>query len=58
MNNVIYFDAPTWYCARQCQESINHLTNLRDPKYDIEIRAEKEMLRGYKNDILSGKCAA
>lgn len=52
-SNVIHLDPATWYCARQCQESIKHLTSLRDPMYDVEIRCEKELLKQFKREILT-----
>ena len=50
--NVIHVDYGTWYCMRQCRESINHLTTLKDPKYDLEIKGEKELYRHFMDSVL------
>lgn len=44
-------DAPTWYCMRQCNEAINYLKTLRNPVYDIEIKAEEDLLKHFKESI-------
>lgn len=51
-------DLPTWYSMRQCREAINWCKNQRDPKYDIEIHGEEEILRVYFDTILKRKEAA
>jgi hypothetical protein len=51
-NNVIHVDAATWYCMRQCRESINYLTTKRDPRYAIEINGEKELYRHFMDSIV------
>lgn len=51
-NNVISFDPATWYCMRQCRESIKWCQAQKDPKYDIEIRGEEEIFRVYMNEVL------
>lgn len=52
-DNVIHFDIPTWYCMRQCRESINYLSKLRDPIYQVEINGEKDILRHFMKEVLS-----
>lgn len=54
-NNVIYFDTPTWYCMRQCRESINYLTTLKNPIYQVEINGEKDILSHFMKEVLTRK---
>jgi hypothetical protein len=51
MNNVIHIDSATWYCMRQCRESINYLSAKRDPVYDLEIKGEKELYRHFMDEV-------
>jgi len=52
MNTVIGpIDAATWYCMRQCNEAIRFCIDQKDPMYDIEIKAEKELLKTFKDSI-------
>lgn len=44
-------DLPTWYCMRQCRESINYLKTLRNPIYEIEIKGEQEILNHFMQNI-------
>lgn len=46
-------DHATWYCMRQCRESINHLQPLvaNNPIYQVEINGEKELLKVFMNKI-------
>lgn len=53
MSNVIHIDHATWYCMRQCRESINYLTLKRDPQYDIEINGEKELYNHFMDSVLN-----
>jgi len=50
--NIINVDFPTWYCMRQCRESINYLTNLHDDKYRLEIDSEKKIYKTFMDGIL------
>jgi hypothetical protein len=51
-NNVIHIDPATFYCMRQCRESINNLTRLRNPVYDLEIKGEQELYRHFMKQTL------
>ncbi len=55
--NVIYFDPATWYCMRQCKESIKYLKKLGDPKYDVEINGETDLLRTFMSETLQQEAA-
>lgn len=44
-------DASTWYCMRQCRESIAYLKTKHNPIYDVEIKGEQEILRHFMNGI-------
>jgi len=46
-------DHATWYCMRQCNESIRHLTPLvaKNPIYQVEINGERELLKVFMNNI-------
>lgn len=44
-------DLPTWYCMRQCQESIAYLRTLKNPIYDIEIKGEQDIYKHFMNSI-------
>lgn len=57
-NNVIYIDHPTWYCMRQCNESIRHLSTLNNPIYQVEINGEKDILRHFMKEVLTQQEAA
>lgn len=58
MTNVIGpIDFPTWYSMRQCQEAIKWCKSQRDPKYDIEIHGEEDILREYYKNIFNRKAA-
>jgi len=50
-NNVIQIDPATFYCMRQCQESIKYLSAKNDPKYKTEINGEKELYRHFMDSI-------
>jgi hypothetical protein len=51
-NNVIGpIDHPTWYCMRQCKESIKWCKQQNDPKYQFEINAEKALLDTFMNEV-------
>jgi hypothetical protein len=50
-------DQPTWYCMRQCREAINYLKTKRDPKYQFEIDAEKDLYNGFMDEVLGRKAA-
>lgn len=50
-------DLATWYSMRQCRESINYLSSLKDPKYQIEIAGEQDILDIYMSEILGKKAA-
>lgn len=54
MNNVIQIDPATFYCMRQCQESIKNLTPLvsKNPIYQIEINGEKEMYKHFMSQTI------
>lgn len=54
-NNVIHVDHPTWYCMRQCRESINYLSTLKNPIYDVEINGEKDILKHFMSEVLTRK---
>lgn len=59
-NNVIGpIDHATWYCMRQCKESINHLSTLvgKEPIYQTEINGEKELLRTFMDEVFVRKAA-
>lgn len=57
-NNVIGpISAAHWYCMRQCRESINYLKKQRDPRNEIEINAEKDLLDKFMSDVFEGKAA-
>ena len=47
-------DHATWYCMRQCRESINYLTPLatKNPIYQTEINGEKELLKTFIKNVL------
>lgn len=47
-------DAPTWYCMRQCRESINYLKDLvkQNPIYQVEINGEKALLATFMDSVL------
>jgi len=45
-------DRATWYCMRQCRESINYLRSLNNPVYDIEIKGEQEILDTFMSEVL------
>jgi hypothetical protein len=52
MTNVIGpIDHPTWYCMRQCKESIKWCQKQNDPKYQFEINAEKALLDTFMNEV-------
>lgn len=51
-DNVIHIDLPTWYCMRQCRESIKWCRQQKNPKYDIEIKGEEEIFRVYMDEVL------
>lgn len=60
MNNVIGpIDHATWYCMRQCRESINYLTPLvsKQPIYQTEINGEKELLKHFMDEVFQRKAA-
>lgn len=57
-NNVISIDSPTWYCMRQCNESIRYLSKLNNPIYQVEINGEKDILRHFMREVLTQKEAA
>jgi hypothetical protein len=60
MTNVIGpIDLPTWYCMRQCRESINYLTPLaaKNPIYNTEIEGEKGLLKVFMDEVLGRKAA-
>lgn len=57
-NNVIHIDTPTWYCMRQCNESIKYLSTLKNPIYQIEINGEKDILKHFMKEVLTQKEAA
>lgn len=44
-------DHATWYCMRQCRESIDYLKTLKNPIYDVEIKGEQEILRHFMTNI-------
>jgi hypothetical protein len=50
-------DAPTWYCMRQCREAINYLKSKNDPKYQIEISGEQDLLDHFMDEVLGRKAA-
>lgn len=54
IDNVIHVDPATFYCMRQCRESISYLSTLVDKKpiYQTEINGEKELYRHYMNEAL------
>lgn len=56
-NNVITFDPSTWYCMRQCKESIRWCQKQNDPIYFPEINGEKAMLRTFMDEVLGRKAA-
>lgn len=51
--NVIHIDQGTWYCMRQCRESVKHLKTLRNPIYDIEIKGEQDMYDHFMDKVLN-----
>jgi hypothetical protein len=51
-DNVIHFDPPTWFCMRQCKESIKWCQKQNNPIYQTEIEGEKALLRGFMDEIL------
>lgn len=60
MNTVIGpFDAATWYCMRQCSETIRYLTPMviKEPIYRLEIDGEKKILQGFYDEVLGRKAA-
>lgn len=57
-DNVIHVDHPTWYCMRQCRESINYLATLKNPIYQVEINGEKDILNHFMKEVLTRKEAA
>lgn len=54
INNVIHVDPATFYCMRQCNESINYLSTMvaKKPIYQTEINGEKALYRHYMNEVL------
>lgn len=44
-------DHETWYCMRQCNEAIRFCKAQKNTIYDLEIKAEQELLRHFKKDI-------
>ncbi len=46
-------DHATWYCMRQCKESINHLKKevLKNPIYQTEINGEKALLKHFMDEV-------
>lgn len=52
-------DAATWYCMRQCKESIKHLNTLvgANPIYQTEINGEKALYRTFMDEVFERKAA-
>lgn len=55
MNNVINIDLPTFYCMRQCKESIKWCQKQNNPIYQTEINGEKAMLQHFMDEVLGRK---
>lgn len=50
-------DHATWFCMRQCRESIAHLKTLNNPIYEIEIKGEQKILNHFMNEVMGRKAA-
>lgn len=58
MTNVIGpIDQSTWFCMRQCRESINWCKKQNNPIYDLEIKGETELLQHFMDEVLGRKAA-
>lgn len=51
--NVITFDPATFYCMRQCKESIKHCLLQNNPVYDVEIAGETALFRDFMKEVLT-----
>lgn len=45
-------DLPTWYCMRQCKESVAYLKGKKNPIYDIEIKGEQAIYDVFMKQVL------
>lgn len=45
-------DHATWYSMRQCNEIIRYLEGKKDPRYDLEIKGEKEIYRHFMDEVV------
>lgn len=45
-------DWPTWYCMRQCRESIHWCKQQKNPIYEVEIKGEQAILQTFMNQVL------
>jgi hypothetical protein len=57
IGNVISVDFPTWYCMRQCKESIKWCQRQNNPIYQVEIDGEKAILQTFMDEIFGRKAA-
>lgn len=52
-SNVIGpIDTATWFCMRQCRESIADMKKKKEPVYDLQIKAETELLDHFMQSFL------
>jgi hypothetical protein len=50
-------DHATWYCMRQCKESIRWCKSQNNAKYQVEIEGEKALLSTFMDEVFGRKAA-
>lgn len=50
--NVIHVEPETFYCMRQCQEMVKHLSAQKDDQYKTEIAGETELYKIFMKEVM------